>query len=894
MAGQAPPLLSVKTRPPWRSRGVILRPRLDVFLDVIRNRLLTTVIAPPGFGKTTVALSWVDALAGEGGRVAWLSLGPEDGDPERFLNYVEAAVAPACGKPAINGEERLPATFSVPLETRLGWLLEELGDLSGDVFLFLDDYHLVSPPQINMAMSFLLRHAPANLHLIVLSRENLALNLDQLRARDGVFEISASALLFDVGETEQLLQKGEFVPSVSDEAPALHTLTGGWIAALRAAVVTLRSHGSPEQYLSKLPATLRPISSLFADLLEGLPPEMVVFLERVCITGRQCAGLAEVLSDCASGQATLEQLERLHLFIDRQDDRGSWFVFHPLFREFLELRARSRAGLDVKALHRSASRWFAAAALWSEAIHHALVAGDVEQALGWIETHAMVLVGDGDILTLLSWERQLGAHLIASPIRLRLAFSWALCLAMDSDRALALLGSVETELDTLDAPDRDMLQRESKALRAVLLAEKGDYEAASVLANQYLRDPVEQPWVPSAILNVIASAHLHTGRWEQLYRVPPLSQEPNEPRVRDRTSMVYRLCILGLAEYRQGHLEDAARYLEEGIALGAALGARGHVLKALPAPTLALVRYEQGRLAEARRINADHFEINRRVGPIDGLSGCYRIAARMARMQGQSTRARSLLDDAERIASARGWNRVTAAVCLEKIRYLLLDRRMTEAGACIERLDGLAMTVEKSSLESMDIRRDASLARAWRNLVEGADDSTAASLEVQLGTARATGKLLDELSVGTSLALAWSRVGRETDAVALLLSLCHKAQGAGAVRSILDQPVATDDLVRSAIIQGTATGESVEVLAFMKRLVGVATDLPGSTGAGPVEAENLSPREHRILQLISQGMSNKEIARNLGVTAETVKSHLKKIYPKLGVQNRAQAAARLS
>jgi LuxR family maltose regulon positive regulatory protein len=897
---QAAPLLGVKIRQPWRSRGVIARARLDAYLDIIRNRRLTLLVAPPGYGKTTAAAAWVDALAGTGAQVAWLSLGPEDDEPERFLDYVDAAMAPALGKAAQAAGGALSATFSVPMETRLGWLLEELGRLPHEVYLFLDDFHLVSHGQILAAIDFLLRYAPENLHVLLLSREALGLNLSALRARDAVFEIPASALLFDVGETDQLLQKGEFVHALSDQATALHTLTGGWIAALRAAVATLRSHGRPEQYLGKLPATLRPISSLFADLMEGLAPDVVDFLEHICITERHCAALAEALGAATHGQALLERVEQLQLFISRQDDRGSWFVLHPLFREFLEQRARSRAGLDLTALHQRAAHWFAAQALWSEAIHHALAADDVGRALAWIESSAMQLVGDGDILTLLSWERQLRTHLVARPIRLRLAFAWALCLAMASERALALLDGVEAELAAPERPvGHDRLLRECTALRAVLLSEKGDYDAAGVLANQYLRAPVAQPWVPNALLNVIASAHLQAGRWEQLHVVPPLAQDPHAQRLPDRTSMVYRLSILGLAEYRQGHLENAVRYLEEGMALGAALGARGHVLQALPAPTLALVRYEQDRLADAQRINAEHFEVNRRVGPIDGLSGCYRVAARIAHMQGQLVQARTLLDDAERIAMARGWTTVQAAVCMERVRYALLDGRSADAGASMERLALLAQSAHSADSAGTShavLQRSLALCSAWRALVDGAHAAAATTLEPLLHGARTSGRLLDQFSTGTALCLAWLALGPRTEALDLFLALCRQAHAVGAVRSLLDQPLPTTALLDQAIAYAADQAQPAVPASFLQRLRNADATAPGSTtAAAPTPSAThpgLSPREHGILVLITQGLSNKEIARNLGLTAETVKSHLKKIYPKLGVQNRAQAAAK--
>jgi LuxR family maltose regulon positive regulatory protein len=263
-------------------------------------------------------------------------------------------------------------------------------------------------------------------------------------------------------------------------------------------------------------------------------------------------------------------------------------------------------------------------------------------------------------------------------------------------------------------------------------------------------------------------------------------------------------------------------------------------------------------------------------------------------MQGQATRARTLMDDAERIAAARGWNRVAAAVYLEKTRFCLLDRRVTEAAACITRIEMLAAAAEKPSLEYLDISRDAALARAWRDIAEGAHDSAARRLEPLLRAARANGKLLDALRVGTSLALAWLNSGRNSEALNLFLTLCHQANAAGAVRSILDQPVAVDALVHFAIAEARDAQESPGMIAFMQRLVHAGGEPSRSAAAAAADVETLSPREHHILTLISQGLSNKEIARNLGITAETVKSHVKNIFAKLGVQNRAQAASRLA
>lgn len=891
MSRDGAPLLATKLRPPRRARGVIPRPRLDAYLDAIGQRRLTVVKAPPGFGKTTAALSWVDAFAGRGAQVAWLALGPEDDEPAHFMTYLEAAFGVSVPGLAQDGIGRVAGSYSLPAEQRLSWLIDGLDACASEVYLFLDDYQSITQPAIHEAVSFLLRHAPAGMHLVLLSREEVALDLAPWRARDELFELDAAALLFTGGETDQLVQRSELGQLGSNEVATLQALTGGWIAALRATLATVRSQGGDGQYLQRLPGTPRPIASLFADLAEQLAPELLRFLECLCVAERQCAGLAEQLSGCVNGQAALEALERQQLFFGAQDEQGSWFAFHQLFRDFLRRRLRERAPADYLALQRRAADWFAGQGLWSEAIHHALAAEDIAQALDWIERHAMALVGDGDILTLLSWEKLLGAHLVQRPLRLRLAFAWALGLAMASERALALLDGVEADIAAGEGDGHAALRLECVALRAVLLGERGEYEQAQVLAEQCRGAPAVQPWVPNAILNVIAGGHLHAGHWEALYAVPPPAGDPHARRGRDRTSLVYRLSILGLAEYRQGHLDEATRHLEEAMALARGDGECSDVLLALPAPTLALVRYEQNRLAQAEQLNAAHMDVNRRVAPIDGLSGCYRVASRIARLNGQAARARTLLDEAERIATARGWHRVTAAVCLERTRYCLLDGRDTEASACIQRLEALAAQAAKPSLEYLDLSRDAVLARAWRDLADDNHAAAARSLEPQLRAARAGGKLLDQLRTGTALALAWLGSGREAEALRLFLDLCRRAAEVGAERSILDQPVAIDDLVARALRHAREDVAVAPALTFLTRL---AAGLAAAAVPPPIDAETLSPRERHILQLISQGQSNKEIARNLGIAAETVKSHVKKIFQKLGVQSRAQATARLN
>lgn len=894
-----------RLRPPHPARGVIARARLDGLLDLVRSRALTVVKAPPGYGKTTVAQSWAEALAGEGLRVAWLSIDASDDDFERFFSAVAAAVRRACAAAAAPAAGVPVCEVSVPLRHRLAWLVAELTADPGEFFLVLDDFHEITQGEIHQALSAQLRYLPPNLHLIVLSRCELPVDLAALRAHDAVLEIDAQMLRFDADETLQLLRRAHPGAADAHEAAQLSALTGGWVAALRAALLSARLQGGAPQAERRAPGTLRSVNALFAELLEQLPPELLDFMQRVSVAERLCAPLAMRLSGRADAQAVLEQLERQQLFITAQDEWQQWFAFHRLFRDCLLRSARQRDPALVPALHRQAAAWSAEQGLWSEAIGHALAAGDTAQGLAWIEAHAMNVVGAGDLLTLLAWERQLRVHLVESPLRLRLAFAWGLGLAMACDKALVLLDGVEAELARAPVGEQPALRCECAALRAVVVCTTGDYELAATLAAQCGLHAPHPPWVESALRIVATAACLHASRWAQLYACELVARDSVPQRAADLTAEAYGLSIRGLAELRQGHLDDAAEWLMRGLALGEGSAP----LAALPAPTLALVRYLQGRTGEAAALNAAHLGVNKRVAPIEGLYAAYLVAARIARLDGQPVAARRLLDEGESIGAARGWRRVEVVLLLEKLRLCLLDGRAAEAGACAARIEALAAAA-KARLEQVDFAAAASLGRAWCALAEGRFAAAVPALQALLDEARREQRVLDATVLLGSLALAHQAAGDAPAAHRALREGCALVRASGAVRALLDQPLSMAPLLhaaqraaqraaqQSAQQAGAEPGLPAwqqEVLAHAWRVLGyTAAQGEADEPARPAAATalgTLSPREHHILQMMAGGQSNKEIARGLGIAPETVKTHVSKIFTKLGAQNRAQAAA---
>lgn len=908
MNGPARLGLAVKTQAPQPARGVVPRPRLDVQRDLVRTRLLTLVTAPPGYGKTCVGLNWYRAFAGEGARVGWLRLGPEDDDADRFVHLLGLALQRARDVVPGGGDDDAaadwsPGEISIPLQRRIEWLLEALSDRAGadkDIVLFIDDAHELHDPAALQVLSTLLRYAPESLHLVLLGRADLPLTLASLRAQDAVLELDADALRFDLVETEALLRRSRHGRENAAEAAQLHEYTGGWIAALRAVLLTERVQGREGSALPRATAggrlgrpPIKSMQSLFTELFDQLDPATQVFVEQLSMTRRSCASLARHLSGRADAAAMLDGLQHRQLFVTSLD--GGWVEFHPLFSDFVQRRVHARSPQRLAALQRAAASWFAAHGLWAEAIEHALAGDDTAEALTWIEQHAMALVGNGDLLTLLDWERQLRVHLVQSPRRLRLAFAWGLSLAMACDRALALLDGVEAELQAEPAPDgetRARLRDECLALRAVLVATTGDYELSAELAGRVDAGERQPRWVANAVRNVEAASHLHAGRWQHLYGAPPVVGDAGAgTRPGDPMSNDYRLSIYGLAEYRQGHLEDAAQRLEQAMAIGAERGPRGRVLTALPAPTLALVRYEQGRIDDAARINAEHFDVNRRVAPIEGLFAAYLVAARVARVEGQAIRARYLLDEGESIASARGWRRAVVVLRLERMRHCLLDGRVAEARASVEAIESMAQAGSgRPALECRDFDQTARIARGWYELADGQPTRAAESLLVARDRVVRHGLRIEELALSTSLALAQLARGDSDAALRGFVQACRLAVELGALRSMTDQPVPLQPLLQLWKARRQALDGDAGLDPFIDRLVAACAGGAIPRGASSL-IETLSPRELDILKLLADGQSNKEIARGLRIAPETVKTHVSKIFGKLGASNRAQAAA---
>jgi LuxR family maltose regulon positive regulatory protein len=880
------PLIATKTLPPKARRTLIERGRLAALVDEIEARLLTLVKAPGGFGKTTLAQSWGEALRQRGNLVAWLSLDPDDDEPQRFLHYVCHALHrahPDMGTASM-------ATFSHsalgdPAQV-LTLLIDEIIGCGEEVFLILDDFQCVTLPAIHELLSFLLRYAPSNLHLVVLSRDDTPLALAALRVRSQLLEIDAAQLRFTADETQEFFNRANDAGLTPEDSRRIHSQTEGWAAALR--LMSLSQEGKGPKNFA-VPAALagvsRSIDGYLCELLQQLPDSLQEFMMQTALPQRCCAALAVALTGSDGAHEQLRQLDKRQLLTVLDED-GQWFTYHQLIREHLLQRLQQRGGEQLRALHWRAADWYRAQEMWQPAVRHALDAGANAQACAWIEQCAMPLVKAGDMLTLLGWERQLQTHMVQQPLRLRLAMAWANILSLSSDEEPAVL-RIEAESDSAE------LQRECQAARAAALALRDEHEVCGTLIANCVRHPVSDTWVQNSVFNVQRFLCLKAGDWAGLYAVPNLPY-PDSEAARNALSLVYRLTILGLGDMLRGHLDQAMNRLRDAMHHDADSESAAQMLTALPGGLTACLLYEQNQLADAEAVLAPRLGVIGKLAFLDCAMRSYVTASRLALRQGRIERAYTLLEQGEHLGLARRWPRMTAAMLLERLQLFLLEGRMTEAQACLQRLRALDDAAPRLPESPMgEVNQFAALGEARYALQQFRYADALVLLEPLLVELLACQHRFLAVRAGLMLAVAQQGLKRGEQAARTFADTLSMAASGNMLGTLLDYGAGIGTLLAQAREQ-LERGDGGQVLDFLLRLLPEWQGLHGgrpTPQAPPAEAlrNPLSPRECGILELIADGNSNKEIARVLGIGPETVKTHLKNIFVKLAVERRTQA-----
>ncbi len=900
------PLLETKFYVSRSRHGLVPRPRLGERLDRGAAAKLMLVSAPAGFGKTTLLTEWLTAgPAGPADQraAAWLSLDRGDNDPASFWTYVIAALRTAASGVGEGALALLQAPRPPPIETVLTVLLNDLGAVAGDIVLVLDDYHVIDARDVQDGMEFLLDHLPAGLHVVIASRADPALPLARWRARGELAEIRAAELRFTPDEAAAYLNEMMGLQLTARDVAALEGRTEGWIAALQLAALSMQGRDDVAGFIAGFAGDDRYVVDYLAEeVLQRQSDRVQAFLLQTSILGRLSGPLCDAVTGQGGGKAMLEALDRGNLFLVPLDDRRRWYRYHHLFADVLQARLLDEQPGQVPDLHRRASVWYEQNGEPSVAIGHALAAEDFERAADLVELAISVMSKTRQEARVRGWLEAIPDEVVRVRPVLIVAFAWVLLSVGEFEGVEGRLRDAEGWLDATTgtgegspAPPAEMVVANEEEYRR-LPATIELYRAAQALAR-------------SEPLGAIRHA-----RWA-------LDLAPED----DHRGRASAAGMSGLALWGSGDLEAA---LPAWAECAAGLRRAGHIADIFGcAIAMADIRLAQGRLGEAMRTyeqalqrapeqggpvlrgTADmyvgmsevdrerdnlhaatrHLLTSQELGEHTGLpQNQYRWRVAMARIrqaEGDLAGALELLNEAERLYMGDMFPNVRPVPAL-KARVWIAQGSLGEAlGWAHEQ--GLSVDDDLSYLrefEHITLARML-LARYEGERAERSLHEATRLLERLLLAAEEGGRTGRVIEILVLRALAHQRLGDIPAALACLERAMTLAEPEGYVRVFIDEGPPIASLLQAAAKQGTARN-------YVRRLLAAVSETEHDSPIKQALIEPLSERELDVLRLLGTDLDGPDIARELTVSLNTVRTHTKHIYAKLAVTNRRAAVRR--
>ncbi len=934
-------ILTTKLYPPPTRPEFVRRPRLIEHLNDGLQRKLTLISAPAGFGKTTLVSNWIYDLPAKMAsqekivnKVAWLSLDEGDNDPIRFLTYLVAAlqtIAPAIGAGVLGALQspQPPSTESI-----LTALLNEINTIPNnlstppaiaeqDFVLVLDDYHLIEAKPVDQALTFLLDHLPARMHLVITTREDPNLPLARYRARGQLVELRVADLRFTPSEAAAFLNQAMGLTLSAEDIAALENRTEGWIAGLQLAALSIRGQQNIAGFIKSFAGSHRFIMDyLVEEVLHQQPQNVQTFLLCTSILDRLCGPLCDAvlgreepqqsaphssaslgIDSSASGQDTLEYLEQANLFVIPLDNQRHWYRYHHLFADVLRAYLLKAQPNQVSVFHLRASRWYEQNNLPAEAIRHALAAEDFDRAADLIELLGPAKDQVFQSPTWLNWVQALPDTLLKNRPVLKVEYAWTLLGMGKLEAAEAHLKDVECLLNAaankpeppvkmvvMDKEEYQFLPASIAAARTYHAQALGDIPSTIKYAQQaldlYPEDDYNRRGAPAALLGIAqwASGDLEAAGHTLTEVMAGFQMAGN---------IVFALSgTYGLADIRmtQGRLREAITVYRQSLQLAKKQGQ--------PAPQgtadlylgLGELHHEQGKADVARQYLQKSEDLGEQAALPDWPFRAHLVQARIKQSQGDLDGAVHLLDQAERLYY-RSPVPVVRPVAARRARVWIKQGKLVEALAWAREQK---LTVE-DDLTFLREFEHITLARVlvWHyksNQVAGSIQQAMSLLARLLVAAKDGGRIGSVIEILMVQALAHKAQGDLPAALEALEQALMLAQPEGYVQLFVDEGQPMAELLSQAAAHGLMPEYTGTLLAAFPNF-GLAS-LSKIQNLKSEIIEPLSDRELEVLQLIAQGLSNHEIGERLFLALSTVKGHNRTIFGKLQVKRRTEAVAR--
>ncbi|WP_058910397.1 HTH-type transcriptional regulator MalT [Entomohabitans teleogrylli] len=885
-------LIPSKLSRPVRLENTVVRERLLAKLSVAGNYRLALVTSPAGYGKTTLVSQWAAGI----NELGWYSLDEGDNQPERFASYLIAAIQQATSGCCASTETMAQKRQYASLSSLFSQLFIELAEWHRPLFLVIDDYHLITNPVIHEAMRFFLRHQPENVTLVVLSRNLPQLGIANLRVRDQLLEIGSQQLAFTHQEAKQFFDGRLSAPLEAAESGQLCDDVAGWATALQLIALSARQNSGLTQQSARRLSGINAshlTDYLIDEVLDNVDGATRQFLLKSSLLRSMNDALIVRVTGEDNGQMRLEEIERQGLFLQRMDGSGEWFSYHPLFGNFLRQRCQWELATELPILHRAAAEGWMALGFPSEAIHHALAAGDANMLRDILLHHAWALFNHSELSLLEESLRSLPWDSLLENPKLILLQAWLMQSQHRYGEVNTLLARAEQEMKCeMDAT----LHAEFNALRAQVAINNGDQDEAERLATCALEVLPLASYHSRIVATSVHGEVLHCKG--DLTRALTLMQQ-TEQMARHNDVWHYALwSLLQQSEilFAQGFLQAAWETQEKAFQL-----VREQHLEQLPLHEFLLRIRSQLLWAWAR---LDDAEVAARSG-MDVLAGyqpqqqlqCLSLIIQCSLARGDLDNARGHLNRLENLLGNGPWHSDWVSNA-DKVRVIYWQMTGDKKSAAT----WLRQTPKPECADNHFLQGQ------WRNIARAqillGDVEPAEIVLEELNDNARRLRLMSDLNRNLLLLnqLYWQQ-GRKSDAQRVLIEALTLANRTGFISHFVIEGEAMAQQLRQLIQLNTLPEldqhRAQRILReinqhhrhkfahfdenFVNRLLS-HPEVPELIRTSP-----LTQREWQVLGLIYSGYSNEQIAGELDVAATTIKTHIRNLYQKLGVAHRQDA-----
>lgn len=872
------PLVATKLHLPRPRRDLIHRQRLDDLLEQGAQSRLTLISAPAGFGKTTMLVDWLGRHPSPTRAVAWVSLEPSENEVAAFWAYLVAAVRGAAA--ALGGD--LPAfpDDEVPTRSTTVGLLNALVALDGELVVVLDDLHVIEDRALLNELAFFIEHLPDNVRLVISTRADPLLPLAGLRARGELAEIRSGELRFHPEEVASYFASAASPLKLGPrDIDRLEQRTEGWVAALQLAALSMRGRSDISAFVADFAGSDRyVVDYLVEEVLRDQPDSVRQFLYATAMLPRFTTELCDAVLGTGGSAAAIEILDQQNLFVVALDDRRQWYRYHHLFADVLQAHMPEAERSLLAQRHRRASLWFEDSGNRDDAIRHALAAVDFELAADLVELAIPQMRQRRRVAVLRTAIEALPDALVRSRPALSINLVGTLLTEGVTEGIEERLAEAETVLrNASDAASRT-LAGAIEVYRSALAQMRGDIPSATEHAHRvYELAPKDAYLERAGAAGFLAIVAWSQGRLDDAQRhwADCTDGLLKVGYISDALSTIYARGQIALA---QGNLTDAETVLKRGLAIGVERGAS--LLPGLADLHIGLAEVDLARNdlegAETHLAESESADFS---GTPQYPSRKLAVAASLAGARADIEEALALLDDAARLfvadffPNARPIAAMRARLSMAQGDWPAVERWQRDSNVTADLPLSYVREYEHITLARFYLaRKDHSAALAL--------------LERLLPAAEGAGRKSALTEINVLRALAFHALGDGPAAQSAVRSALDSADSSGDVRVLVEARDVLAGLLREA-----ARGRSGSALA-RKLLAAPAGTRPSRSTNHPDLLEALSERELDVLRLLRGELSGPDIASELRVSLNTVRTHTKNIYEKLGVNTRRAAVRR--